>query len=95
MSPAISTGPDDCQCSIVISCWQFWLYTDQLIEDGETTWVLNWPVSPWWRVVTILIIICVPVTLVTVIQYFKNAFQKQDASDASGSPAEQPEEGKP
>ena len=78
-----------------LMAWQFWLYTDQLIEDGETTWVLNWPVSPWWRIVTILIIICVPVTLITVIQYFKEAFQKQGASDAVESAADQPEEGKP
>jgi TRAP-type C4-dicarboxylate transport system permease small subunit len=79
----------------LIMAWQFWLYTDQLIEDGETTWVLNWPVSPWWRAVTILIMICVPVTLITVIQYAKSAFRTPDASDAAEPAADQPEEGKP
>jgi hypothetical protein len=79
----------------LLMAWQFWLYTDQLIADGETTWVLNWPVSPWWRAVTILIIICVPVTALTVIQYFKSALQNQDASDAVESSTDRPEEGKP
>jgi TRAP-type C4-dicarboxylate transport system permease small subunit len=54
-----------------LMAWQFWLYTDQMALDGETTWVLSWPASPWWRAVTILIIICVPVTMVTFIQYVK------------------------
>lgn len=79
----------------LLMAWQFWLYTDQLIEDGETTWVLNWPVSPWWRAVTILIIICVPITLITVIQYVKSALRNPDASDAVDPAADQPEEGKP
>jgi TRAP-type C4-dicarboxylate transport system permease small subunit len=79
----------------LLMAWQFWLYTDQLIEDGETTWVLNWPVSPWWRAVTILIIICVPVTLVTVIQYLRSALRNHETSDAVESSADQPEEGKP
>ena len=64
-----------------LMAWQFWLYTDQLILDGESTWVLNLPVSPWWRVVTILIIICTPVTFVTFIQYTKAAFKKENPSD--------------
>jgi hypothetical protein len=64
-----------------LMAWQLWLYTDQIALDGETTWVLNWPVSPWWRVVTILIIICTPVTLVTIIQYAKAALRKKNVSD--------------
>ena len=32
-----------------LMAWQLWLYTDQLARDGENTWVLNWPVSPWWH----------------------------------------------
>ena len=56
-----------------LMAWQLWLYTDQLARDGENTWVLNWPVSPWWRVVTIIILICVPVALVVSIQHMRSA----------------------
>ena len=64
-----------------LMAWQFWLYTDQMALDGESTWVLSWPVSPWWRAVTILIIICAPVTFVTFIQYAKEALRKKNPSD--------------
>jgi len=73
--------------------WQLWRYTDQLASDGETTWVLNWPVSPWWRVVSILILICAPVTLLTVIQFSKSAIRKSDASEHRESSSAQPREG--
>ena len=76
-----------------VMAWQLWRYTDQLARDGETTWVLNWPVSPWWRLVSILIIICVPVTLITVIQYLKSAVRKKDASTPIESSSAQPQEG--
>ena len=76
-----------------IMAWQLWRYTDQLARDGETTWVLNWPVSPWWRLVSILIIICVPVTLITVIQSAKSAIREEDASGRVESSSAQPPEG--
>ena len=71
----------DCFGSLVtlvifaLMAWQLWLFTDQLARDGENTWVLNWPVSPWWRVVTIIILICVPVTIVVVIQHLRSALK--------------------
>ena len=73
--------------------WQLWLHTDQIARDGETTWVLSWPVSPWWRVVTILIIICTPVAFVTFIQYLRVALRKTDVSDNTTSPSGNAEEG--
>ena len=76
-----------------LMAWQFWLYTDQLILDGESTWVLSWPVSPWWRVVTILIIICVPVTFVTFIQYTKAALKKETPSEKATPSSASAEEG--
>ncbi len=76
-----------------LMAWQFWLYTNQITLDGETTWVLSWPVSPWWRVVTILIIICVPVTFVTFIQYTKAAFKKETPSEKATPSSASAEEG--
>jgi TRAP-type transport system small permease protein len=73
--------------------WQLWLYTDQLARDGENTWVLNWPVSPWWRVVTIIILICVPVTLVAVIQHARSALKPRNTTDQPVSASNESEEG--
>ena len=73
--------------------WQLWLYTDKLVRDGETTWVLNWPVSPWWRITTILIFICVPVALLMFIRDSRSALGKNGASDQFEPPSEQQQEG--
>jgi TRAP-type C4-dicarboxylate transport system permease small subunit len=73
--------------------WQFWLYADQLAEDGATTWVLSWPISPWWRAVTIIIILCVPVALMTVIQFTKSALGNKGRPDQSISSTVQSEGG--
>ena len=68
-------------------------HEDQITLDGETTWVLSWPASPWWRAVTILIVICVPVAFVTFIQYVKVALRKKNASDRTMSSSVSTEEG--
>ena len=59
--------------------WQLWLYTDQLLMDGETTWILGWPVSPWWRTITILVFVNVPVTFVMAIASVRSAVKKRTA----------------
>ena len=43
-----------------IMSWQLWLFAEQLAADGETTWVLGWPLAPWWRIAAFLIGLCVP-----------------------------------
>lgn len=32
--------------------WQFIPYAASITARGETTWVLKWPVGPWWWVAT-------------------------------------------
>jgi TRAP-type C4-dicarboxylate transport system permease small subunit len=76
-----------------LMAWQLWLYTDKLLRDGETTWVLNWPVSPWWRVTTILIFICVPVTLLMFMRDWKSALRKKSLPDQLESSSNQPQKG--
>ena len=61
----------------VLMAWQLWLYADMLHLDGETTWVLNWPVSPWWRIITFLVMANVPVALVMAIASIHSAFKKR------------------
>lgn len=60
-----------------IMSWQLWLYADQLLHDGETTWILNWPVSPWWRGITILVMVNVPVTLVMALASFREGVKRR------------------
>ena len=76
-----------------LMAWQLWLFTDQLARDGENTWVLNWPVSPWWRVITIIILICVPITLVCVAQHIRSFMKPEDTTDQSMSASNEQEEG--
>ncbi len=54
--------------------WQLWVYTNELAQVGEMTMVLNWPLHPWWRIVSILIGACVPVQAVMFLQSAKAAF---------------------
>lgn len=60
----------------ILMAWQLWLYADQLKHDGQTTYILNWPVSPWWRVVTILIVVNVLVALVMAIASFREVIKR-------------------
>lgn len=41
--------------------WQFVLYTMELRESGETTWLLGWRVAPWWTAAAALMLLCIPV----------------------------------
>ena len=45
----------------VAIAWQIWGYADYLAANRETTWVLGWPVAPWWRGVVIILAFCVVV----------------------------------
>ncbi len=50
----------------VAIAWQIWGYADYLAENRETTWVLGWPVAPWWRGVFIILAFCVVVEFVVI-----------------------------
>jgi hypothetical protein len=43
--------------------WQIVLYTKDLNELGQTTWVVQIPVAPWWALVSLFLILCVAVQL--------------------------------
>ena len=51
--------------------WQFWLYAKELGLAKETTWVLGWPVAPWWKCVAIILAFCVPIEVVVIARLFK------------------------
>ncbi len=62
--------------------WQLWLYTDQLAVEKETTLVLGWPIAPWWRGLSIIMVFCVPVQLVVLFQSLR--FRSSDPGHGSG-----------
>jgi TRAP-type C4-dicarboxylate transport system permease small subunit len=45
--------------------WQLFDYTVELAESDQTTWVVLWPMSPWYGIAAILMALCVPVLAVT------------------------------
>lgn len=38
---------------------QLWLYAQELSDAQQTTWMLLWPVGPWWKAATLLISLCI------------------------------------
>jgi TRAP-type C4-dicarboxylate transport system permease small subunit len=53
--------------------WQFILYTMEVGESGETTWLLGWSVAPWWTVTTAFMLICIPVQAVIFLRQIRAA----------------------
>jgi TRAP-type C4-dicarboxylate transport system permease small subunit len=52
----------------VVVGWQLLVYTGELVENGETTWILAWPVAPWWALATLLLLLCIPVQFVVLMR---------------------------
>jgi len=57
-----------------LMAWQLWIYASELAASNQTTWLILMPVSPWWRVATILIALCFPIQMVTFYISFKSSF---------------------
>ncbi|HWL30764.1 MAG TPA: TRAP transporter small permease subunit [Xanthobacteraceae bacterium] len=53
---------------IVLICQQIWVYTADVWDKGQTTWLLYIPVWPVWVVTTALFVLCIPVQLSLVIK---------------------------
>ncbi|MEZ5653149.1 MAG: TRAP transporter small permease [Burkholderiaceae bacterium] len=48
----------------IVLGWQLVLYTREVWETGETTWLLGYSVTPWWALVTALLLMTVPAQLI-------------------------------
>ncbi|MCT8973972.1 MULTISPECIES: TRAP transporter small permease [Microbaculum] len=46
--------------------WQLAVYCGELLESGETSFILEVPIAPWWIVVTALFFLCIPVQILVV-----------------------------
>lgn len=42
---------------IALIAWQFVPYASGLRETGERTWVLAWPVWPWWTATSVMMVL--------------------------------------
>lgn len=49
---------------ILLMAWRFWPYADGLRATGDRTWVLGWPIWPWWTVSAALIMFAALVQVV-------------------------------
>ena len=53
---------------ITLMAWQMIPYAQSLFANGDRTWVLGWPVWPWWSAATAMIALAVVVqAMVTVV----------------------------
>ena len=51
---------------IAAMAWQFAPFTQGMYESGRQTWVLAWPVWPWWLVATLMLIFAALIQLTNV-----------------------------
>lgn len=70
---------------LIVMSWQLVLYVVEVRDAGETTWILQWSVAPWWGVTTACIILCIPVQLFITI---KDVLHPPGADRHGHSPAE-------
>ena len=70
---------------LAVVSWQLTLYVAEVHDVGETTWILQWPVAPWWGVATACVVLCVPVQLFVTL---KDALYPQSIDPHGHSPAE-------
>jgi hypothetical protein len=66
---------------------QMWIYSNEMAIDGETAMIINWPVSPWWRAVSIVFGLCVPVQVVVFLLSAKQAITCSGSQDETGDDA--------
>jgi TRAP-type C4-dicarboxylate transport system permease small subunit len=66
--------------------WEFVAYTAQVKDAGETTWILAWPVAPWWTVVTAFMIVCIPVQVVVFVAEIGRALRGGEAPSGAALP---------
>lgn len=48
---------------LALMCWQLSKYVVEVADTGETTWILQWAVAPWWAAATACVYLCLPVQL--------------------------------
>ena len=57
----------------ILLAWQIVRYAIELRQLGQTTWVVQIPIAPWWVVVSAFLVVCVAVQLGVVMTAFLRA----------------------
>jgi TRAP-type C4-dicarboxylate transport system permease small subunit len=61
--------------------WQIVLYAVELHQQGQTTWVVQWPVAPWWAVVGFFFAVCVVVQVGVVVAELSAAIHRRNGEE--------------
>ena len=71
----------------VLLSWKLVSYTRDLFESHETTWLLGWPVGPWWTVVTAFMFFCAAIQIIVLAATWRMAWRgNPDGEGASRQP---------
>ena len=65
----------------ILLAWQIVRYTIELRQLGQTTWVVQMPIAPWWVVVSVFMVVCVAVQVSVVIAAFSRAKNWRNGED--------------
>ncbi len=60
-----------------LMAWQLWLHTNELSRQNEFTMVLEWPVAPWWRIVSLIMAACVLIQAIVLITVLRETLSKE------------------
>ena len=69
----------------ILVAWQLWVYANELAMNNQTTWVVLWPMSPWYRIAALLMALCVPVLTVVFWSQVKAVLSPERDSDKRDS----------
>lgn len=53
---------------LIMMAWQLIKYVADVVDSGETTWILQWSVAPWWAIATVFIILCIPIQFIVTVR---------------------------
>jgi TRAP-type C4-dicarboxylate transport system permease small subunit len=77
----------------ILVAWQLWVYANELATNNQTTWVVLWPMSPWYRIAALLMVLCIPVLTVVFFSQVKAAlFPERDSDNKDSQPPVEAEE---
>lgn len=66
---------------MVVMAWQFWRFSLDVAEAGDSTLILRIPLAPWWYISTIIVTACVPVQLIVVFGHIARALTVRDHNE--------------
>ena len=75
---------------IVLIAWRFVPYAQGLRETGDRTWVLGWPLWPWWMASSALMIFAALVQTVVTVSDLRAFVLGTPAADPVGSDGSPP-----